>query len=704
MNTCKECGTQFEGNFCPQCGAKVVNGKVCSACGAQVDNSAKFCNICGHNFSADDKQIAATESVTAEPRERKRPAPVVKERDSARICKIATQTLSIINKYVFALFALLVWAFFAAQFGSLMGFGLGNVYSSLGGMIDDFKPIAIASVVFGAAGFVYIAAVIASSFSYAVQDKRVGKFALTDILCLASCVFYVVFFALGCASLTKSNQLMMEGNVYGGIVIAFSLLFLLVHAGAFFADILLTRNVSLYGDVHNQLQQARQQMFDERKAQAVQALANNGLTEPEPVAKLVAPYKSLSARVKEVNSGAFSAFCAFAIATLLLVVAIIVVAAVPSLKEVWSNFGDGAKSLTFLPIGVTLLCDVVVIIRLLCPRRLKEVDEASICTKIKRDKTAFIVCCVAFLCAVVVVGAILPPLETYADKKVKYYQTYKENNTKKDEDGNLYVDFEGTRYWFCDGYYEETGDRVVLRDDITYYEFYGHYLTDNQNKEYYEMMDRMSLTDVYIDEAGVKYTLYEEFGLYEQDGDGFIAYENLTSHRDNSAYTYYLCLDKESNWYRNDFNSKRIIDKYDTVYKERRGFYNNNGNDLDDFYSGALYGKEKLYRNMYWNIFPAYIGVGIIGGIFLIVACALSVEFVCGQKLNKTFGLYGKRKPNSAETKVGITLEELIEMQQKYDDYCYKSRLFKRNVYRAMRGKSPILSQDGGNNGFNLLR
>lgn len=50
MHKCFKCGAEFEGNFCPECGAKYEETKICPQCGEQLDGSVKFCNHCGHSF------------------------------------------------------------------------------------------------------------------------------------------------------------------------------------------------------------------------------------------------------------------------------------------------------------------------------------------------------------------------------------------------------------------------------------------------------------------------------------------------------------------------------------------------------------------------------------------------------------------------------------------------------------------------------
>ncbi len=50
MNKCPNCGTEFEGRFCPECGAEWLNEKFCSKCGTKLPGSARFCNNCGYAF------------------------------------------------------------------------------------------------------------------------------------------------------------------------------------------------------------------------------------------------------------------------------------------------------------------------------------------------------------------------------------------------------------------------------------------------------------------------------------------------------------------------------------------------------------------------------------------------------------------------------------------------------------------------------
>ena len=47
MHKCKNCGKEFDGKFCPECGEKFVAKDACPKCGAHHEPNAKFCSECG---------------------------------------------------------------------------------------------------------------------------------------------------------------------------------------------------------------------------------------------------------------------------------------------------------------------------------------------------------------------------------------------------------------------------------------------------------------------------------------------------------------------------------------------------------------------------------------------------------------------------------------------------------------------------------
>ena len=54
MKKCTKCGAEFEGNFCPACGAQYQEPakRFCPKCGKQVEPGQRFCGSCGYSFEA----------------------------------------------------------------------------------------------------------------------------------------------------------------------------------------------------------------------------------------------------------------------------------------------------------------------------------------------------------------------------------------------------------------------------------------------------------------------------------------------------------------------------------------------------------------------------------------------------------------------------------------------------------------------------
>lgn len=50
MHKCPNCGQEYEGKFCPNCGAQWQEEKTCPECGAKLLGSVRFCNECGYSF------------------------------------------------------------------------------------------------------------------------------------------------------------------------------------------------------------------------------------------------------------------------------------------------------------------------------------------------------------------------------------------------------------------------------------------------------------------------------------------------------------------------------------------------------------------------------------------------------------------------------------------------------------------------------
>lgn len=60
MNKCANCGHEFEGKFCPECGAKFVDKDACPKCGAVSDGKAAFCGECGARLDGGKTEKSGT--------------------------------------------------------------------------------------------------------------------------------------------------------------------------------------------------------------------------------------------------------------------------------------------------------------------------------------------------------------------------------------------------------------------------------------------------------------------------------------------------------------------------------------------------------------------------------------------------------------------------------------------------------------------
>ena len=152
MNKCCNCGAEFEGLFCPRCGTKFEKEKVCPNCQAVVDGSVKFCNYCGHSFAEASTATAANKTMSTN------------KNISFSVWHMLAKVLPVTGRSALILFSLLLWAFFAAPFATMLGESLGNVYTTFNGLIDDFLPVAQTATAFAVICFIYSATVITLSF------------------------------------------------------------------------------------------------------------------------------------------------------------------------------------------------------------------------------------------------------------------------------------------------------------------------------------------------------------------------------------------------------------------------------------------------------------------------------------------------------------------------------------------------------------
>ena len=121
MNTCKKCGAEFEGKFCPECGTPLVPR--CPSCGAEAKEGEKFCSNCGAAMDGSKPEATATAAATP-----------TQPSILSKFKKFYMPGMLILS----LLFTALAFAFFAAPVAKipLIGWSIGNGYDILTNMSE----------------------------------------------------------------------------------------------------------------------------------------------------------------------------------------------------------------------------------------------------------------------------------------------------------------------------------------------------------------------------------------------------------------------------------------------------------------------------------------------------------------------------------------------------------------------------------------
>ena len=216
MHTCFRCGTEFEGNYCPECGTRWQEEKTCPSCGATLGGGTKYCSHCGYSF----QQSAAEQPAKA----------VHRTVNSDKLYLF----LHLLPAILLGLFSLLLFAFLAAPALQASVSGLGSASDNGYQIISD--PIASdlhgCYIAFAVIGCI---AIIFSSFMLITLHKNLAV-KLHPVLSVGL-TFYLIFLIIASVAISKANNLDGGLGVFSAgacpiLILVFSLLFALGTVGA----------------------------------------------------------------------------------------------------------------------------------------------------------------------------------------------------------------------------------------------------------------------------------------------------------------------------------------------------------------------------------------------------------------------------------------------------------------------------------------
>lgn len=225
QHKCPHCGTEFQGNFCPECGAPRSEGRACPKCGAALSANAKFCNQCGYSFVAASAPSAPRFAQT-------NPQPSANDKK-----KGALYTVCRYLPYVLiALLSVLLFVFYLAPVAVIPGGeflgqvipaeSLGNTYDMMSGEImpsleKSAKAIESFSVLLAAISFFVIFILV-----FGARDS----FEDANFFCLLSYLFLLAVFIIACVMM---GIILIEGGGLGLVKVGAGPILVVVFSGVF---------------------------------------------------------------------------------------------------------------------------------------------------------------------------------------------------------------------------------------------------------------------------------------------------------------------------------------------------------------------------------------------------------------------------------------------------------------------------------------
>ncbi len=194
MNKCPKCNTEFDGNFCPNCGEKFEQEKSCPKCGTKLFGSARFCNECGYSFIGEQAKSENTYQ------------PQAKSVSNYQLYNQAVKTyeiLKIMPTVAFALFTAMLFIFAATPVAKLiLGMGipnqsLGNVYTMTSGVLLEIPSLKITLTVLVIIMIVSVILSVALCVVKCTPKYKYINFSLSKRLTYTTFFVYALTFILG---------------------------------------------------------------------------------------------------------------------------------------------------------------------------------------------------------------------------------------------------------------------------------------------------------------------------------------------------------------------------------------------------------------------------------------------------------------------------------------------------------------------------
>lgn len=254
VHKCNNCGTEFEGNFCYECGQKWTDDIVCPQCGIRLTGAEKYCSECGQSIDEQASSTASGSSTIS---------------GGGGIREIICSILRYVPMALALLFAVLLPLLYTAPIAEEVGlFGhsfVGNVYS----LADDFYGVCAAFLVFMFLAYLLAAVVLYLYINKNMRQKYISVFgklqiSLWEVAALSAVILiYLPCLIISASAMAKEvagiNEL-LGGKIVVTIscgaapkaVLSFAVIFTVFAIGAFVVRIFIDKasETARTGELH----------------------------------------------------------------------------------------------------------------------------------------------------------------------------------------------------------------------------------------------------------------------------------------------------------------------------------------------------------------------------------------------------------------------------------------------------------------------